>query len=88
MQPYIVEVPATPNQLSQEMARMRTWLDYQRFEPDTFRHSAGHQAIFLYIGFKIGAEAAAFAREFGGRILGVPCGEELTSSPLKRSAAA
>ena len=51
---------------------MRTWLDHQHVEPDAFRHSSGGAGIAFRVDFKLESEAAAFARAFGGRLLGLP----------------
>ena len=37
---YVVEIQREREQLSAIMARIREWLDAQRFEPDAFRCTA------------------------------------------------
>lgn len=52
-----------------QMNSMREWLDHQRFEPSTFRYTFAPAGIVFQVDFKVEAEAAAFADEFGGRVL-------------------
>ena len=67
---YTVEVRRIGADLLPLMSQMRTWLDHNHFEPDAFRYSVGSPATTFRLDFKIEDEAAAFARSFGGRVLG------------------
>ena len=69
---YTVEVRVIGGDLLAPMSEMRTWLDHNRFEPDAFRYSAGTPATTFRVDFKREPEAVAFAKAFGGRILGSP----------------
>jgi hypothetical protein len=50
------------------MTRMRTWLDHNRVEPDSFRHFAGRSGVVFRAEFKLETEAKAFAEAFDGRL--------------------
>jgi hypothetical protein len=50
------------------MTEMREWLDHQRFEPARFRLTYSPDIVFR-VDFAIEAEAAAFARKFGGYVI-------------------
>jgi hypothetical protein len=52
------------------MAAMRQWLDHHRAEPSTFRYTFTSPGILFQVDFAVEAEAVAFAREFGGRLVG------------------
>ncbi|MBV9018048.1 MAG: hypothetical protein JO213_05185 [Alphaproteobacteria bacterium] len=67
---YTVEVRRIGGNLPSLMSQMRTWLDHSRFEPDAFRYSVGSPATTFRLDFKVEEEAVAFAKSFGGRILG------------------
>lgn len=69
---YTVEVRLIGGDFIASMAQMRTWLDHQRIEPDAFRHSSGGAGVTFRVDFKMEAEAASFARAFGGRLIGLP----------------
>jgi hypothetical protein len=69
---FTVEVRLIGGDLITSMTHMRTWLDHQRVEPDAFRHSAGGAGITFRVDFKLEFEAVAFARAFGGRLVGLP----------------
>ena len=67
---YIVEVPVAEDRLSERMNQMRAWLDHQRCAPSRFRVSdAGTKSPGFRVYFNAENEAAAFAREFGGRVV-------------------
>jgi len=55
--------------LTARMTAMREWLDHCRFEPSTFRYTFTSPGILFNVGFKLEAEATAFAQEFRGRVL-------------------
>jgi hypothetical protein len=76
---YTVEVRLIGGEFIASMAQMRSWLDHQRIEPDAFRHSSGGAGVTFRIDFKVETEAEAFARAFGGRLIGLP--PVLSSSP-------
>lgn len=69
---FTVEVRLIGGDLMTSMTHMRTWLDHQRVEPDAFRHSAGGAGITFRVDFKREHDAMAFARAFGGRVVGLP----------------
>ena len=69
---YVVEVPVAADDLYEQMNRMRGWLDHQRFEPSVFRLSQTDDRQVVRAFFKVEAEAAAFAAEFGGSVLALP----------------
>jgi hypothetical protein len=68
---YAVEVCLVGSDLIASMSQMRTWLDHHRFQPDTFRQSSGGAGLTLQLDFKSETEAVAFAKAFGGRLLGM-----------------
>ena len=76
---YTVEIRLIGGEFIASMAQMRTWLDHQRIEPDAFRHSSGGAGVTFRVDFKVEAEADAFARAFGGRLIGLP--PALSSGP-------
>jgi len=67
---FTVEVRLIGDDLPAFMSQMRTWLDHKRLEPDGFRCSRGSPATACRLDFKVEAEAVAFAKAFGGRVLG------------------
>ena len=69
---YVVEIRRGHDELSTMMARIREWLDTQRFEPDAFRCSTDETTITCRLEFKFEGEATACARAFDGivRLLG------------------
>ena len=66
---HVVEIRLAHNALHYLIARMRTWLDQQGSQPKTFRYSFDEPDVVLHVDFAIGAEAEAFARAFGGKVL-------------------
>lgn len=48
---------------------MREWLDTQRIEPHTFRHTTIPGNVTIQLQFKGEDEAAAFAQGFSGRLV-------------------
>ena len=59
--------------LTPQMNAMREWLDHRHLEPSTFRYTFNTFAlpgIIFQVDFSTAAEAAMFAREFGGRVIG------------------
>jgi len=78
---YIVEVNVEGGDIVGPMGRMRTWLDHRRIEPDVFRHVSNGAEITFRVDFKVPAEAAAFARAFGGRLIGSPTADANDTEP-------
>jgi len=67
---FPVEVSlAERDKLVETIEAMRTWLDHKRFEPAVFRYSFAHSWILFQVDFVIEAEAAEFARAFGGKLV-------------------
>jgi len=56
--------------LTARMIAMREWLDHRRFEPLTFRYTFTVPGILFRVDFSVEAAAVAFAREFGGGVVG------------------
>ena len=52
------------------MPAMREWLDHHCFEPTAFRYTFTAPGLLFRVDFSVEAAAAAFAREFGGRVTG------------------
>jgi hypothetical protein len=65
---YVVEIRRGPDQLSALMARVREWLDSQRFEPDAFRCTTDEATVTCRLEFKFESEAQACANAFGGEV--------------------
>ena len=65
---YVVEIRRGREQLSALMARIREWLDDQRFEPDAFRCTTDDESVTCRLEFKLETEAIACAEEFGGEV--------------------
>ena len=65
---YVVEIRRGHDELSSIMARIREWLDAQRFEPDAFRCSTDEATVTCRLEFKFESEAIAFARAFDGEV--------------------
>lgn len=55
--------------LTSKMTAMREWLDRCGFEPSTFHYTFTCPGISFTAEFKLETEAAAFAREFSGRVV-------------------
>jgi hypothetical protein len=67
----IVEIVVTDEALPQRMNQMRVWLDHQRYAPSRFQVSdANEQSNGCRVYFQAQEEAVAFARQFGGIVLG------------------
>jgi hypothetical protein len=50
------------------LREMRLWLDEQRFVPSTFTYFDLNPGMSIHVSFRIGEEAEAFARRFGGSL--------------------
>ncbi len=73
---YVVELPIGEADFTERMNQMRAWLDHQRCEPTRFQFSyADARSIGCRVHFKTEDEAAAFARQFGGRVLSAVAGD-------------
>jgi hypothetical protein len=65
---YMVEFRREREELSTIMARVREWLDSERFEPDAFRCTTDAATVMCRLEFKFEGEANAFAAVFGGEV--------------------
>jgi len=63
---YVVEIRLGHDELSTIMARIREWLDTQRFEPDAFPCSTDETTVTCRLEFKVESEAIACAGAFDG----------------------
>jgi hypothetical protein len=63
---YVVEIRRGHHELSTMMARIREWLDAQRFEPDAFRCTTEEATVTCRLEFKFESEAIACAQAFEG----------------------
>ena len=66
---YIVEIRRSHDELSTIMARVREWLDSQRFEPDAFRCTTNEHTVICRLEFKIESEAKGCAEAFSGTLV-------------------
>ena len=66
---HTTEIRTPEGSFAEEMTRMRTWLDSRRFEPAVFRYDHVAGAVVIRVDFTVENEAAAFALEFGGKLL-------------------
>jgi hypothetical protein len=65
---YVVEIRRGHYELSTMMARIREWLDAQRFEPDAFRCTTEEATVTCRLEFKFESEAIACAQAFEGEV--------------------
>lgn len=65
---YVVEIKSERAELSALMARIRQWLDAQRFEPDIFRCSTDEESVTCRVEFRFEREALACAEALGGEV--------------------
>jgi hypothetical protein len=65
---YVIEIRRERDELSTLMARVREWLDAQRFEPDAFRCFTDEAGVTCRMEFKTESEAVACAQAFGGDV--------------------
>ena len=71
MFPVEVRIPERDEDaLTARMTAMREWLDRRHLEPSTFRYTFTVPGILFRVDFSVEAAAVAFAREFGGRVIG------------------
>jgi hypothetical protein len=66
---YSTEIRFLAGQFVERMNDMRIWLDGHRFEPTVFRYDHVDGAVAIHVEFAVEAEAAAFASEFGGKLI-------------------
>jgi len=66
---HSTEIHVGDSDLVGQMMRMREWLDSRRFEPAVFRYDHVDSSVIIRVDFSEEQEAAAFAREFGGKLL-------------------
>jgi hypothetical protein len=66
---FTAEIDCGADDLTSVMSKMREWLDTQRFEPDTFRHTVYGETITITVQFKVESEAIAFSRAFDGKLV-------------------
>ena len=70
---FAAEIPVRERDedaLTARMTAMREWLDHRRVEPSSFRYTFMEPGILFRVDFSAEAAAVAFAREFGGRVVG------------------
>jgi hypothetical protein len=65
---HIAEVWIAADDFGAVLKEMRRWLDAHRFEPSTFTYFDLNQGMSVQVSFKVGEEAEAFARRFGGSL--------------------
>jgi hypothetical protein len=67
---FIAEIRiAEEVEMSQLMARMREWLDQNRFEARVFRYRFQHPGVVVQAEFSTEGAASSFARAFGGGVV-------------------
>jgi hypothetical protein len=64
-----VEIPLLADDLSTPMSNMRQWLDRRQVESSRFSSKWVAGRFVLYIRFNVAEHAAAFAKDFAGRVL-------------------
>src|SRR2546421_7205897 len=67
---YVVEIRRDGDGLAEPMAQIRTWLDRKRIQPNVFRLSLMAGATIFRVEFGAASDAEAFARAFGGQVIG------------------
>ena len=65
---YIVTVTISEPDFVDRMSEMRTWFDHHHVEPSRFRFATGDTCGECRVHFTCDADAAAFARQFGGEV--------------------
>ena len=60
---------ADEDRLVETVEAMRTWLADHQFTPETFGYSLSSELVRFRVDFAIEAQAAAFAKAFGGVIV-------------------
>jgi chemotaxis protein CheY-P-specific phosphatase CheC len=64
-----VEIPVPANDISTPMSNMRQWLDQKQVESSRFSIKGAAGRFVLHIRFNVAEHAAAFAKDFAGRVL-------------------
>ena len=67
---HVVEIQIAADNFRELISRLRDWLEDERFQPRTFRYALSDPDTVLRVDFEIEDEAQAFARAFGGVVLG------------------
>ena len=83
---FPVEIPlreGNEDALTARMTAMREWLDRRHLEPSTFRYTFTVPGILCRVDFSVEAAALAFAREFGGRVIGAPADTSSLTAELQ-----
>lgn len=76
---HVVEISRRGVDLTAAMAQMRTWLDHNRAEPSLFELAfLPEREIRFRLQFENACDASAFARVFGGDVVG----ERVTAANL------
>jgi hypothetical protein len=71
MFPVEISIPeGDEDALTARMTAMREWLDRRRVEPSRFHYTVTAPGILFRVDFSVEAAAIAFAREFGGHMIG------------------
>ena len=66
---HIAEVRITPDDdFGALLKEMRLWLDRHQFVPSTYTYFDLNPGMSIHVSFRIGEEAEAFARRFGGSL--------------------
>jgi len=63
------EVHISHDDFGERLVDMRQWLDDRQIEPSVFTYFYLDPGMIVRVAFDTDAEAAAFAREFGGRLV-------------------
>ena len=66
---HSTEIRVGDGDLAAQMTRMREWLDSRHLEPAVFRYDHVDSSVIIRVDFSVAEEAAAFAREFQGKLL-------------------
>ena len=64
-----VEIPVPAEDISAPMGDMRQWLDQRRVEPSSFTIKGTVGRFVVRIKFNVAEHAAAFAKDFAGRVI-------------------
>lgn len=67
--PGLVSLRLSGRDFSEQMMRMRVWLDRHRYQTTCFHYDQDNDRITVLVTFKIRAQARMFAQAFDGRII-------------------
>jgi hypothetical protein len=67
---YIAEIHHNGDGLAEPMEQIRTWLNHAHSQPSVFRLSLIPGGTIFRLEFNAVSEAEAFARAFGGQVIG------------------